>query len=122
MTSSRFPVFILALCTLALAACSSTPELNEVENVRFALRDDAIASWQETDNGFAIQLNSEGQRKLCSLTRNNPDKTLEIYAGRIFVSSTTIHEPLRGTNLAVQTDDDIKDRVMAFLPAAKRTY
>lgn len=106
---------------LTLSACSSLPESNDTKIVRFALRDDQIASWEEKNDGIAVHLNREGQRKLVSITRNNPGSEMEIYAGRIFLMSETIQTTLRGENLYVEINDDVRDQVLAMLPRAKRS-
>ncbi len=111
----------LLLSTLSITACSSTPEARTTPVVRFALREDNITSWQEFDDGVAVELNREGQRKLSSITRNNLGSEMEIYAGRIFMTSQKINHPLRGQKIYVEIDnDEARDEVMAMLPHKKK--
>ena len=112
----------LTFSLLFLNACSTYPHENDTKIVRFALRDDNIASWEEKGDGIAVHLNNEGRRKLVSITRNNPGSEMEIYAGRIFLTSSVIHNTLKGDNLYVEIDnDDVKDQVLAMLPQSKKT-
>lgn len=119
MTRHIRTFFILS--TLLISACSTTPAYNDKKIVRFALRDDQITSWKERDDGVEVHLNTEGQRKLTGLTRNNKGSEMEIYAGRIFLTSETISTTLRGNALYVEIDDDVKDRALAMLPQGKKS-
>ncbi len=120
--SSLLLVSILSITALSITACSSTPEPRTTPVVRFALREDNITSWQEMDDGVAVELNREGQRKLSSITRNNQGAEMEIYAGRIFVTSEKISRPIRGQKIYVEIDnDDARDEVLAMLPRNKRS-
>ncbi|PZP56949.1 MAG: hypothetical protein DI586_02030 [Micavibrio aeruginosavorus] len=113
---------LLLVSTLSFTACSSTPEPRTTPVVRFALREDNITSWQEMDDGVAVELNQEGQRRLSSMTRNNLGSEMEIYAGRIFVTSEKISRPLRGQKIYVEIDnDDVRDNVLAMLPRNKKS-
>lgn len=112
---------LLSLSLLTLSNCSSLPEPNDTKVVRFALREDYVASWQEANGGIVAHLNSEGQRKLVSLTRNNPGSEMEFYAGRVFLGSQTIGHTLRGDNLFVSVDSDVRDLALAQLPAGKKS-
>ena len=107
---------------LTLTACSSLPEPRDTEVVRFALRDDNIISWEEKGDGIAVKLNNAGQRKLVSITRDHKGSEMEIYAGRVLLTSEKISQTIRGESLYVEIDDDnVKDRVLAMLPAAKKS-
>lgn len=110
----------LALSCLIITSCSTLQE-RETPVVRFALRDTNIESWEEKGDGIAVHLNREGQRKIASLTRNNPRSEMEIYAGRIFLTSSVISRPLRGENLYVEINDDVREQVLALLPQSKKS-
>ena len=110
----------LLLASLTLTACSSLPSRKENSVVRFALRDDNIASWKEKGDGIAVQLNEEGQRKIASLTRQNPGSELEVYVARTLVAVSTVNRPIRGLNVYLPVDDDKIEAVEALLPASKR--
>ena len=110
---------LLTLSVLSLANCSSLPETREQKVVRFALRDDYVASWEEANGGIVAHLNTEGKRKLSGLTRVNKGSEMEFYAGRIFLGSQTIGQTLRGDNIFVAVDDDVMQLALAQMPAGK---
>lgn len=112
---------LLLLSLLPLTACSSLPPERDTKVVRFALRDDNIATWEEKGDGIAVHLNREGQRKLVAVTRNHPGAEMEIYAGRVLLTSEKISRTLRGDNLYVEINDDVRDQVLALLPPSKRS-
>ena len=112
---------LLLVSVLTLSACSSLPDQRETPVVRFALRDDNIETWEEKNDGIAVHLNREGQRKLRALTRDHSGSEMEIYAGRVLLTSEKISQTLRGEYLYVDVNDDVMDEAIAQLPPAKKT-
>jgi len=111
---------LLLLSLLFLSACAAAPDRGD-HIVRFALRPEQIESWEEKSGGIAVRLNTEGRRQLASLTRHNVGSEMQIYAGRVLLTSTTIGGVIRGDNIYVAIDnDDVHDLTLAQLPAAKK--
>ena len=107
------------IVTLFTSACASAPGDN-TETVRFNLRPEQIVSWEEKGDGVAVSLNDEGKRQLSSLTRHHKGSEMQIYAGRIMLTSVTIDRVLRGDNLYVAIDNDgVHGLALSMLPPAK---
>ncbi len=105
---------------LLLASCGGLPGRNDTHIVRWELKDESIALWKETGDGIEVVLNRDGDRIFSSLLRNNRDSRLEIYAGRLFVTSGKTKDFSPKQALRIDLGDEEKARVMPVLPQRKK--
>ena len=114
------PHLIFILSFLLLSACAGKPE-PEINTMRFDIRSEYVASWEDTWDGVTVHLNQEGSRKLRSVTRDRQGKNLEIYANRCLVQTSTIDQVFGGGPLDLDISGGTESRIKAILPAEKKS-
>ncbi len=107
-------IFILTLLVFSIRVAHAAEE-----RPQFVFTDENIASWEETEQGFSIQLTPEAQKEFFNLTKENLNKQFYLYVEDIFVSAPVVREPIGSGRTMLAFSEEVKDKIRSSFPAEK---